>query len=359
MLSRLALGVVAACVSLAPALADATIPTKDVANARDSALLKRYEGSFIVSYDRQAFTDFKIPLSTLEKVEGDKRDRWNNRVIQPKQERELEGARTRIAYLVPADRSPLEVLRNYEDEVKAADGEVLWRCKTDDCGGAPTRSSAGGGNVQSLMMYFFSEDQLKDAKFSNGSCALTSDIDDQRFFVARIPQPAGDAYVTVHTFQVNDDLYCKAFNGRTVALLHVLEQKPRERKMVLVKADEMTRTIHTTGRIALYGIFFDTDKADVKIESNATLNEIATMLANDPKLAVSIVGHTDNQGAFDYNLDLSRRRAEAVVRILTTAFKVDPRRLRPAGVGMLAPAASNDGEEGRARNRRVEVVKLN
>ena len=87
--------------------ADATIPVKDIAGARDSALLKRYEGSFIVSYERLAFTDFKLPLSKLERVEGDARDRMNNRVYKPKQELEVECARTRIVYLMPAERSPL------------------------------------------------------------------------------------------------------------------------------------------------------------------------------------------------------------------------------------------------------------
>jgi CRISPR-associated protein Csd1 len=77
------------------------------------------------------------------------------------------------------------------------------------------------------MMYFVVESQLKDASFSNGACAQASSIDDQRFFAAKIPQSAGDAYVTVHTFQINDTLYCKAFNGRTVAIVHLLEPKPR------------------------------------------------------------------------------------------------------------------------------------
>ena len=359
MFSRIALGVVAALIFAAPALADATIPTRDIPNARDNPLLKRYEGSFIVSYDRQAFTEMKVPLSPLEKIEGDRRDRMNNYLAQPKKELELEGARTRITYFLPADRSPLEVLRNYEDVVKAAGGEVLFQCKGEGCGGDPTRSSSGGGGEQSLMMYFYTEAQLKEPAFSNGACALTANIEDQRFFTAKIPQASGDVYVAVQTFQVQNDLYCKAFNARTVALVHILEPKPRDQKMVVVKADEMSKAISTSGRIALYGILFDTDKADVKLESNATLNEISTMLSGDPRLAILIVGHTDNQGAYDYKLDLSRRRAEAVVRILTVNFKVDPRRLRAAGVGMLAPAATNDAEDGRAKNRRVEVVKLN
>jgi outer membrane protein OmpA-like peptidoglycan-associated protein len=339
------------------ALADATIPTKDIAGARDNPLLQRYEGSFIVSYERLAFTDFKLPLSKLEPVDG--LDRMNNHIFRPKQELEVEGARTRASYVLPAGRSPLEVLRNYQDVVKAAGGEVLFSCKSEDCGGDPGRSSAGGGGDMSLLMYFVTEPQLKDTAFSNGACALASRINDQRFFSGKIPQTSGDVYVTVQTFQVKDDLYCKAFHERTVAVVHIVEPKPREQKMVVVKADEMARAIGSTGRVALYGIFFDTDKAELKPESAPTLREIAGLLASDPKLAVLIVGHTDNQGAYDYNLDLSRRRAEAVVKALTTSLRADPKRLRAAGVGMLAPAASNDADEGRAKNRRVEVVKLN
>ena len=348
-----------ALLALAPvqALAEATIPTKDIPGAKDNPLIKRYDGSFIVSYERLAFTDFKVPLSPLEATDG--RDRMNNQLFLPKKVVEVEGARTRIAYLLPADRSPLEVLRNYEDVVKAAGGEVLFTCKGDACGGDPNRSSAGGGGHSSLMMYFVVESQLKDASFSNGACAQASGIDDQRFFAAKIRQSAGDAYVTVHTFQISDTLYCKAFNGRTVAIVHVLEPKARDQKMVVVKADEMARTIGSTGRVALYGIFFEFDKADLKAESNPTLMEIAQLLKSDPKLAILIVGHTDNQGAYDYNIELSRRRAEAVTKALVANHGADAKRLRGAGVGMLAPAASNDAEEGRAKNRRVEIVKLN
>jgi OOP family OmpA-OmpF porin len=71
------------------------------------------------------------------------------------------------------------------------------------------------------------------------------------------------------------------------------------------------------------------------------------------------VGHTDNQGGFDYNVDLSRKRADAVVKALVTTQKIDAKRLRAAGAGMIAPAAANDAEDGRAKNRRVEVVRLN
>lgn len=347
------------CLALCPAVAwaDATIPTKDIPGAKDSPLLKRYDGSFIVSYDRVAYTDFRLPLSKLELTP--ERDVSNNRAFRPKEQREVEGARTRLTYLLPAERSPLEVLRNYQDEVEAAGGKILFSCKEEGCGGDHRRSSSGGGSDSSLLMYFVHERDLKDPAFSNGSCAMTTSITGQRFLSAQMPHPDGEAYLTVHTYQVVDTQYCKAFNGRTVAVVHFVEPKPRDRKMTTVKAEEMARVIGASGRIALYGILFDTNKTEVKPESNATLQEIAGLMRSDPKLAVIVVGHTDNQGAYEYNLDLSRRRAEAVIKVLAASHGIDPKRLKAAGAGMMAPTASNDAEDGRAKNRRVELVKLN
>lgn len=340
------------------AAADATIPTKDIAGAADNRLLPRYEGSFIVGHERQQFTDFNLPLSTLEKT--DKVDASNNVVFAPKRSLDLEGALTRLVYLLPENRSPLEVLRNYQDAVVKAGGETLWQCKGDDCGGSSRRAAAGGGGDSSLTMHFFTEKTLNDPAFSNGACAVTSTIADQRYFSARLPVEGGDAHVAVQTFSIADGgPYCKAFANRTVAVVQVIEPKPRDRKMVVVKADEMAKAIDASGRVALYGILFDTDKADLKPESDPTLAEIAALLKSNPALAVVIVGHTDNVGAFDYNVELSKRRAAAVAAALAKRFQIPADRLKSAGIGMVSPAASNASEEGRVKNRRVEVVRLN
>ena len=95
----------------------------------------------------------------------------------------------------------------------------------------------------------------------------------------------------------------------------------------------------------------------MKAESDPTLAEIAKLLAADPKLKLLVIGHTDNAGGFDYNLELSQRRASAVVHALGERYRADASRLRTGGVGMMAPVASNDDEAGRAKNRRVELVK--
>jgi outer membrane protein OmpA-like peptidoglycan-associated protein len=118
----------------------------------------------------------------------------------------------------------------------------------------------------------------------------------------------------------------------------------------------MAKGLGDTGHIALYGIYFDTDKAVIKPESRPTLEQIAKLLAGQPQLNVFIVGHTDSQGTFDYNLDLSRRRAEAIAQELVKSYRIAQPRLRTAGVSLLAPIGSNATEGGRALNRRVELV---
>jgi outer membrane protein OmpA-like peptidoglycan-associated protein len=124
----------------------------------------------------------------------------------------------------------------------------------------------------------------------------------------------------------------------------------------MVDAAAMAKGLGEKGHIALYGIYFDTDKAVVKPESKPTLDEIAKLLRGQPQLSVVIVGHTDSQGAYDYNMDLSKRRAEAVAAVLSQNYQIAKGRLRTAGVGFLAPVGSNAQENGRALNRRVELV---
>ena len=123
-----------------------------------------------------------------------------------------------------------------------------------------------------------------------------------------------------------------------------------------VSASEMQQALTAAGKVALYGIYFDTNQATLKPESQPTLAEIASLLKQDPALKVHVVGHTDNQGGLDFNLGLSRRRAEAVRAALVSEHGIDASRLAANGVSYLAPVASNADEAGRAKNRRVELV---
>ena len=107
----------------------------------------------------------------------------------------------------------------------------------------------------------------------------------------------------------------------------------------------------------MYAVFFDFDRAELKPESKPQLEELTKYLRSDPGMKVFIVGHTDGVGKVEYNQDLSRRRAEAVVAALVSEHRIATTRLSAHGVGPLAPLATNDTGEGRALNRRVEVVK--
>ena len=104
-------------------------------------------------------------------------------------------------------------------------------------------------------------------------------------------------------------------------------------------------------------IYFDFDKSDVKSESDPTLKEISKLLSENPKLNLYVVGHTDNVGDYDYNMKLSQARADAVVKTLVSKYNVNKNRLTSGGVGPLAPVTTNDTEEGKAKNRRVELIK--
>jgi outer membrane protein OmpA-like peptidoglycan-associated protein len=110
-------------------------------------------------------------------------------------------------------------------------------------------------------------------------------------------------------------------------------------------------------RIDVYGIYFDFASDRIRSESDPVLREIADALSRNPDWRLSIGGHTDNVGGDAYNLDLSNRRAAAVKQALVTRYKIDGERLQTAGYGLSAPKGTNDTPEGRARNRRVELVR--
>jgi outer membrane protein OmpA-like peptidoglycan-associated protein len=340
----------------APAFADATVPTKDVASSKDHPQLQRYDGSFIVDYDYRAYTDIMFPLSVLEST--GKTGRNNNYEYLPKKKLDLEGARTRLVYVVPEGRSPIEVLRNYQDVITAKGGQKLYECKGAECGGNATYGTDTGGGQMSLIMYSYPDDQIRAPSFSNGRCAVTSNIDDQRYGVMKFTSGGADSYVSVHAYVMHDTLYCKALDGRTIVIVNVLDLKPREQKMVTVSSDDMSKEMNANGSVAIYGILFDFDKADVKPASKPQLDEIAKLLKANPKLHVLIVGHTDNKGQLPYNQGLSSKRAAAVVQALVKTYAIPAGQMTAVGVGPAAPVATNDTEAGQAKNRRVELVKM-
>jgi len=120
----------------------------------------------------------------------------------------------------------------------------------------------------------------------------------------------------------------------------------------------MREQLDETGKIITHGILFDSGSHKIKGQSYQTLKDIGGLLADDPGLRLSIEGHTDTDGADDYNMSLSQRRAESVRGYLIKEYSIEAARLEAKGWGESKPIDTNDSPEGKANNRRVELVKL-
>jgi OOP family OmpA-OmpF porin len=288
---------------------------EDMEGSKDHPLISRYPGSYIRNYLRKEFDEFELPLG---KLASDKFTKSQH----------LEGRITYIWYEAPRNRSQLEIFRNFEASLTQAGFEMLFTCAREQC-----------GTDDAITLY----PNLQEERFGAGY--------QTRYLSAKRSRPDSDVYVSldVQTGGCGD---CEPW-----IYLYVVEAKPMEAGLITVDAASLARDISRTGHVSVYGIYFDTGKADVKPESDGSLKEIAKLLQQDPKLQLYVVGHTDNQGTLEMNMDLSMRRANAVVQVLASRHGVAAARLKPLGDGPSAPVAPNDAEEGRAKNRRVELVK--
>jgi OOP family OmpA-OmpF porin len=218
-----------------------------------------------------------------------------------KSDQQIEGHIIKIHYYikenVPAT-SMLQVIRNYQNAARSAGGQVL-----DD---------SKGGNWYNTTL--------------------------------RLAKGGKEVWVLVEARDDNHSL--------TIAERQAMQQE------VVMDAAGMASGLSTSGSVSLYGIYFDTAKSELKPESEPTLSEIAKLLKENATLKVAIVGHTDMVGEPAANLKLSQARAQSVMNALVTKYGIAGSRLTPFGNGPYAPVASNKTEEGRAKNRRVELVEF-
>ena len=143
--------------------------------------------------------------------------------------------------------------------------------------------------------------------------------------------------------------------GGNAYYIRIVERQAMQQQ-VTANAEAMQAGLTQNGHAEVPGILFDFNKADIKPESDAALQEVAKLLKANPVMRVWVVGHTDYIGTTEANVTLSNARAAAVVKALTQKYGIEGKRLAPYGVGPYAPVAANLSEEGRAKNRRVELV---
>ncbi len=308
--------------------------TKDKAGAKDHPLISRYQGATLFNYGVQNFTQ-------LETVEG--KLIADNNTRKPEKSRTIEGTVSSYFYFAPKDRSPLEVFRNYQASLAKAGFKTLYICEAKKC-------------EAENIVDFANENSGKSATWKDGyspTSATNARGDTLTYFISgELTRDKGNAYVQLWVLEPGSSQ-----DGHAPIFMQIVEMKAMETGKVTVDANAMNKGLDADGKIALYGIYFDTGKAIIKPESKAQLDEMAKLLAANAKLSVFIVGHTDNQGNFAQNVILAKQRAEAVKKALVADYKIDAKRLDAQGVANLAPLAANDSDAGRAKNRRVELVK--
>lgn len=291
----------------APALA------VDVEGSSDYPEIGRYEGSEIVLYRTESYGSTTIATGPVQK----KSDAEGTSLT-------IEGDITRIVYHIPEGFSALEVFRNLESRVQEAGYQIIV---------------SGGPDVfeNYTFRYQHPVEKLQEISISGTLWYLSA--------TKQVGEGTTHLSILVSPY---------SGGGGQRARLVAVTTKAMENRML--DAEEMRASLVQSGRVALYGIYFATDSAEIQAESSETLREIARLMEENPELNIIVVGHTDNQGSWDYNMDLSQRRAASVAASLSSDYGINSERLRSAGVGYLAPAATNTTVEGRQLNRRVELV---
>lgn len=299
----------------------APLRAADLPGSADHPLIPRYQDAEILKYTTQAFAEYRLLVAPAKAYGGLAKNLGASQA--------LEGKLTQIHYRAPAERSALEVYRNYQQALQEAGFETLFACATEACGGRNFNHAVTTENL------------LRESQQT------------QQYLAAKRAGPAGEVYAALYVVQSRSG---GANRNRALVQLAVLEPKPMEQRMQVLEAPALQRDLDSKGKVALYGILFDFDKDSLRADSKPQLEEIAKLLKASPQLKVLVVGHSDAKGALEYNRELSQRRAHAIVEALAGEYGIERSRLTAMGVGMAAPVASNRTEEGRALNRRVELV---
>ncbi len=276
----------------------------------DGLLIQAYQGSKFFGQKDSGFIQFELPVALPDPKSG-------AATIEV-----LEGNVTRVDYTTSGmKRSTLEIARNYEQALIDAGYSVLFKChgKSKTCG------------------------KVKfDPLFGEFPYS------DEHYLIARTTDKATSEVLTVAVRSIESHHHS----------IFVVRSKAMDTGMAKVDAAAMNKGIEQTGHMALYGLLFDTGKSTLKPESGPVLAEVAALLMQAAKLRLHVVGHTDNVGTFESNMTLSKARAATVVEALVKQHGIAANRLMPHGASSIAPVSSNNSESGRAKNRRVELVKM-
>jgi len=301
----------------------------DLKGSKDHPEIGRFSGSTILGYKYYNFNEYEFPEGKIF-TDDDKKIKYKKSSI-------IEGKVTRINYLAPKGSSVVEVYRNYEKQLKKKGYSTVYKCKGngdyDWCG----YQAVSRSNFQPPLLDYIYK------------------VGKNRYVTMKKTDPKGDIYVSLLVYNYSWDFFPNWY-GHPIIQLDVIESEALDDEQIeIITADKISNEVATQGKIAIYGIYFDVGKSDLKSESNASIDQIHKALIDNKTMKLHVVGHTDNTGSLDHNMRLSKARAHSVV-IALVKKGIDSKRLRANGVASLAPVASNSTDEGKAKNRRVELV---
>ena len=315
---------------------------EDMSGSADHPKLNRVAGTTIVAYLQSDYAEHEFMTGRDEK----------SRSIKQIDTVYKEGKLTRLVYSIPAEQTALFAQRNFQEVFnKLGKVQEIYSCKRKEC---PTSLGASfiwdkdkriPSSVKTLDRMYQISSYNRDPLYWYGEIKSDTASYNISFFSASLNLATGD---------IKKEGFDK---GRTFVHLSIIEKSDFKSDIAVVEANEIQQSISEKGHVALYGLFFDTGKDQLTTESKPALTEIAKALKTDSALKVYVVGHTDNVGSLASNQQLSERRAASIINNLSKDFDIDQSRMTPIGVGLAAPVSTNDTEEGRALNRRVELVK--
>lgn len=328
-------------IALQPFVAAAQPLGADIKDATDHPLISRFVGSQLIGAQSQAFEAGQFFLPRKEAGFDPGKELDTSQTVR------AEGKVTRRLYVAPVGKSVLEVHRNFEQALKGAGLTVVSAVNGKGAWWGPDTHWLANFSAMNFLPPWASD-------------ISPMDRGDAMYVYGTLQHAGAKASVSVLTapasLMARSGYKVKEGVPLTIVAIQVIEPTAMASGQVVVQADALQKGLEADGKVALYGIYFDSGKAMVKPESAAQLAQMAEVLRKAPELRVHIVGHTDNAGSFESNLALSQLRAASVVAALTGAHKIDTKRLAARGAASMAPVMTNQSEAGRAKNRRVEMV---
>jgi outer membrane protein OmpA-like peptidoglycan-associated protein len=299
---------------------------------KDHPAISRYKDAELIAIQKYDYQPYVLGIGKQE----DKDEKFRGHSTYFSKYIDLEGKLTRIQYTVPLEEGIFKVFENYKNALKNAGYQILFSTSDKESSwpfwGTVYKSNGGINPIK--------KDEFRSTFPRSGFS----------YIAAKGTYKQNNIYFAIFMNIDKDDVFGDNIN----ITQDIIEINPMESGLVTAKKIE--DNIKLSGFVSIYGIHFDTGKWNIKEESKPALKEISSFLKEHQEKRYFIVGHTDNTGKFSSNMSLSEKRAKAVMNALINDYGVKAEQIKAYGVSSLSPVTSNSTDEGKARNRRVEIV---